>query len=157
MVRNLFRMLLVLWAGSLWSLAAWVAPTLFQLLADRHQAGVLAARLFSIEAYLGMAVAAAALLLERTAGTGVARMGATRMGATRMGGTGMGATRMGGLYVAAALLAVSEFVLKRFMEAARIEGAAGGLTFGAWHGISAMLYIAACLAVLVAIWKEDFR
>jgi hypothetical protein len=124
--------MLVLWAGSLWSLAAWVAPTLFHLEADRHMAGVLAARLFSVETYLGIAVAAWALLLPARA-------------------------RMGGVYVAAALLAVSEFVLKRFMESARLEGAAGGLTFGAWHGVSAILYVAACLGVLVVIWKEHFR
>jgi len=61
----------VLWAGSLWSLAAWVAPTLFHLEADRHMAGVLAARLFSIETYPWIAVAAWALLLPARA-----RMGA---------------------------------------------------------------------------------
>lgn len=132
MVRNLFRVLLVLWAGSLWSLAAWVTPTLFRLQPDRHLAGVLAGRLFSIEAYLGIAVAACALF-----------------SATR--------TRMGAVYAAAALLAVNEFVLKRFMESARIDGSAGGLTFGAWHGVSAVLYVAACLAVLALIWKEHFR
>ena len=132
MVRNLYRVLLVLWAGSLWSLAAWVAPTLFYAQGDRHLAGVLAARLFSIETYLGIAVAAMALLLP-------------------------GRTRMGGLYAAAGLLAVNEWVLKRFMESARVRGAAAGLSFGAWHGVSALLYIVACLAVLLVIWKENFR
>jgi Domain of unknown function (DUF4149) len=131
-VRSLFRVLLVLWAGSLWSLAAWVAPTLFYAQGDRHLAGMLAARLFSIETYLGIAVAAMALLLP-------------------------GRTRMGGLYAAAALLAVNEWVLKRFMESARVAGAAGGLSFGAWHGVSALLYVVACLAVLLVIWKENFR
>ena len=132
MVRNLFRVLLVLWAGSLWSLAAWVAPTLFYAQGDRHLAGVLAARLFSIETYLGIAVAAMALLLP-------------------------GRARMGGLYAAAALLAVNEWLLKRFMESAHTHGAAAGLSFGAWHGVSALLYIVACLAVLLVVWKENFR
>lgn len=125
-------MLLVLWAGSLWSLAAWVAPTLFYAQGDRHLAGVLAARLFSIEAYLGVAAAAMALVLA-------------------------GRTRMGGVYAAAALLAVNEWVLKRFMESARIHGTAAGLSFGAWHGVSALLYVVACLAVLLVVWKENFR
>ena len=53
-IRNAFRVLLVLWAGSLWSLAAWVAPTLFYAQSDRHLAGMLAARLFTIETYLGL-------------------------------------------------------------------------------------------------------
>jgi hypothetical protein len=130
MVRSVFRVLLVLWAGSLWSLAAWVAPTLFYAQGDRHLAGVLAARLFSIETYLGIAVGVLALLLP-------------------------GRSRMGGVYVAAVLLAVNEWVLKRFMESARVHGAAIG--FVAWHGVSAILYIVACLGVLLVIWKENFR
>jgi hypothetical protein len=131
-IRSVFRVLLVLWAGSLWALAAWVAPTLFYAQSDRHLAGFLAARLFSIETYLGIAVAGFALVLP-------------------------GRSRMGGVYVAALLLAVNEWVLKRFMESARIHGAAGGLGFGAWHGVSAILYIAACLGVLLVIWKQHFR
>ena len=132
MVRNLFRVLLVLWAGSLWSLAAWVTPTLFYAQGDRHLAGVLAGRLFSIEAYLGVAAAAMALALP-------------------------GRARMGGVYAAAALLAVNEWVLKRFMESARVHGATAGLSFGAWHGVSAILYLVACLGLLLVVWKENLR
>ncbi len=132
MIGNVFRVLLVLWAGSLWALAVWVAPTLFYAQGDRHLAGFLAARLFSIETYLGVLVSALALVLPAR-------------------------SRMGGVYAAAALLAVNEWVLKRFMESARVHGAAGGLSFGAWHGVSAILYIVACLTVLLVIWKQDFR
>jgi hypothetical protein len=131
-IGNVFRVLLVLWAGSLWALAVWVAPTLFYAQGDRHLAGFLAARLFSIETYLGVLVSALALVLPAR-------------------------SRMGGVYAAAALLAVNEWVLKRFMESARVHGAAGGLSFGAWHGVSAILYIVACLTVLLVIWKQDFR
>jgi hypothetical protein len=59
--------------------------------------------------------------------------------------------------VAAALLATNEWVLKRVMSAAQAEGSALGLTFGAWHGVSAVLYVIACIAVLVLVWNEDFR
>jgi hypothetical protein len=131
-IGNVFRVLLVLWAGSLWALAAWVAPTLFYAQGDRHLAGFLAARLFSIETYLGVLVSALALVLP-------------------------GRGRMGGVYAAAALLAVNEWVLERFMESARVHGAAGGLSFGAWHGVSAILYVVACLGVLLVIWKQNFR
>ena len=55
-------MLIVLWAGSLWSLL-WVAVTLFRALNDRHLAGVVAAKLFSVETYLGLLVAALAIIL----------------------------------------------------------------------------------------------
>jgi Domain of unknown function (DUF4149) len=131
-IRSAFRVLLVLWAGSLWSLAAWVAPTLFYAQSDRHLAGALAARLFSIETYLGIAVGVMALALP-------------------------GRTKLFWGYFAVALLAVNEWVLKRFMALAHLRGAAFGLTFGAWHGISAVLYLVACLAVVLLIWNEDFR
>jgi hypothetical protein len=131
-LRNVFRVLLVLWAGSLWSLAAWVAPTLFHAQADRHLAGVLAARLFSIETYVGLSVAVFALLLP-------------------------GRAKFVWGYLAVALLSVNEWVLRRIMAFAQAHGAAAGLGFGAWHGVSAVLYVLACLAVLRLVWNEDFR
>jgi hypothetical protein len=124
-----FRVLFVLWAGSLWSLAAWVAPTLFYAQGDRHLAGVLAARLFSIETYVGVGVAALALLLP-------------------------GRAKFVGGYVAAALLAVNEWLLKPLMTQAHTRGSVAGLSFGAWHGVSAVIYLAACLAVVVLVWRE---
>ena len=132
MLRRVFRVLFVLWAGSLWSLAAWVAPTLFYAQGDRHLAGVLAARLFSVETYVGLAIAALALLLP-------------------------GRTKFVWGYLAAALLSLNEWVVKRIMEQAHAHGAAAGLSFGAWHGVSAVLYLVACLAVLLLVWNEDFR
>ena len=132
MLRNVFRVLFVLSAGSLWSLAAWVTPTLFRAQGDRHVAGVLAARLFSIETYVVIAAAVLALLLP-------------------------GRTRMSGVYAAAGLLAVNEWALKPLMESARSHGSAAGLSFGAWHSVSAVLYVVACLAVLLVVWKENLR
>lgn len=132
MIRNAFRVLLVLWAGSLWSLAAWVALTIFHALHDVHLAGTIAARLFSIEFYLGVAVAAWAVLTPARG-------------------------RVKGIYGAVLLLAFNEWVLKRLMEAARAHGSAAGLGFGAWHGVSAVIYVIACLAVLATVWRHDFR
>jgi len=131
-VGRAFGVLKTLWAGSLWSLAIWVAPTLFYAQSDRHLAGVLAGRLFSIETYLSIAVGAIALVLP-------------------------GRTRFLMGYLAVGLLATNEWVIKRFMADAHARGAAYGLTFGAWHGVSALIYILACLAVLLLVWNEDSR
>jgi hypothetical protein len=131
-LRRVFRLLLALWAGSLWSLAAWVAPTLFHMQSDRHLAGLLAARLFSIETYVGLGAALFAVLLPER-----------------------GKFTWG--YIGAGLLAVNEWALKPVMSLAHTGGAAGGLSFGAWHGVSAILYIAACLAVAVTIVRADSR
>jgi len=129
---KLLRTVLVLWAGSLWALAAWVAPTLFYLQPDRHLAGVLAARMFSIETGVTLAAMVLALLTAARA-------------------------RFKLLYVAAVLLCVNEWPLKSLMNQAHQSGSALGLGFGAWHGVSALLYLAACLLALVLVWNDDLR
>ncbi len=131
-IRCVSRVLLVLWAGSLWSVGLWVTPILFSAQPDRHLAGVLAGRIFSIETYVGIAVAVLALLLPART------------------------TFLWG-YLAAALLAANEWALRPVMSAARAHGTAAGLTFGAWHGVSAVIYVVACLTLLVQVWKQDFR
>ena len=122
---------MTLWAGSLWSLL-WVAATMFHFVNDRHVAGLIVTRLFSVETYLGLAVGLCALLLP-----------------------GRGAFRLG--FAAVALLAVNEWLLKRAMSAAQAHGSALGLGFGAWHGVSAGLYVLACLCVAVMIYKDEYR
>jgi hypothetical protein len=130
-LRAVFRVLLTLWAGSLWSLL-WVAATLFQLQSDRHSAGLIAARLFSIETYIGLAVAAMALLLP-------------------------GRARFGLGFAAAAVLAANEWIFKRAMSAAQSHASAWGVSFGAWHGLSAALYLLACVCVVVVVYKYEVR
>ena len=127
-MRSILRVLLVLWAGSLWSLALWVAPTLFAQ-SDRHLAGMLAARLFGIETYVGLAAAGLALALPDRA-------------------------KFAPGYLAAALLATNEWLLKPVMSRAHTQGAALGLGFGAWHGVAALLYVLACLAALWLVWRD---
>lgn len=61
------------------------------------------------------------------------------------------------VYVAAALLALNEWGLRPLMTEARLHGLHFGLSFGAWHGVSTVLYGLACLATLTLIWKNDFR
>ncbi len=131
-LQNAFRVLLVLMIGSLWSSGLIVAPTLFDLLTDRTLAGQLAGRIFSIETYLAVAAAVFGLLLP-------------------------GRARLIPVYAAAALLALNEWGLRPYMAQARLNGASLGLSFGAWHGVSALLYGTACAATLWLVWKNDFR
>jgi hypothetical protein len=126
-IRKVFSAFLVLWVGSLWSLALWVAPTLFAQI-DRHLAGVVAARLFSIETFVGLAAAGFAICLPDRA-------------------------RFAPGYLAAGLLATNEWLLKPVMNSAHAQGAALGLSFGAWHGVAALLYVIACLAALWLVWR----
>jgi hypothetical protein len=123
----------VLWAGSLWS-TVWVALTIFHLQPDRHLAGVIAARLFAIETYLGLGVAVWALVRARLA---------PRSSNFRFG------------FVAVSLLLCNEWLLKAFMDRALAQGSSLGLGFGPWHGISALVYLAACLCAVVAVCTVD--
>ena len=110
----------------------WVAYTLFHAQTDRHLAGLLVGKLFTAETYLGLAVGVVALLLP-------------------------GRTKFIWGYLAVMLLAVNEWTLRRLMDVAHARGAAWGLSFGAWHGVSAALYALACIAVVILIWRQDFR
>ena len=130
--RDLLRVFLVFTLGGMWSLAAWVAPTLFLAQPNRALAGLLAGHMFRIETYLCIAVALFALALP-------------------------GRARYHWLYLAAALLCVNEWVLRPRMEAARLHHLAYGLTFGAWHGIAAIVYASACAAALLLVWNDDLR
>jgi hypothetical protein len=128
---KLFRLLFVLWAGSLWS-TVWVALTIFRSQPDRHLSGLLAARLFSIETYLGVAVTLVAALQGKRSGFRYC-------------------------YLAAALLLFNECVLKAFMDRALAAGSALGMGFGPWHGISALVYLAACVAVAAYLYHDNSR
>ncbi len=46
------------WVGGLWAVGYLVTPVLFQTLADRQMAGMLAGKLFTVTAYLGIVCAA---------------------------------------------------------------------------------------------------
>jgi hypothetical protein len=130
-VQSVFRVGMVLWAGSLWGLI-WVTSVLFGRQPDRVLAGMLAGHLFSIETYLALGVSLLALLLP------------------------VRKKFLGG-YLAAAVLSVNEWLLRPVMAEARLHGTNFGLSFGAWHGVSMVLYLIACLATLFLVWNDDFR
>ena len=132
LLRRALRLLLVLFAGSLWAVAAWIAAIIFAAEPNRHIAGIIASRLFMVQTGLGVGIALLALSLPDR-------------------------RRYRLLYAAAALLAVNELLLKPIMETARLQGSALGLGFGPWHGVSAVLYLVACASMLVLVWKDDLR
>lgn len=50
----LFALAITLWVGALWAIGYISAPSLFQFVADRSFAGVLAGKQFAVVAWLGM-------------------------------------------------------------------------------------------------------
>ncbi|MFL6547308.1 MAG: DUF4149 domain-containing protein [Povalibacter sp.] len=123
--------LIALWAGSLWTICAIVAPTLFAVLDNRHLAGDLAARFFHLETYLGVGIGAVVLALSYFGKIQTLSRTAA--------------------FIAAGLPLLSQLVLSPLMQDAR---AVGNMTrFGMLHGISAACFLVASVALIVLTWK----
>lgn len=131
------RVVVALWAGSLVTVGALVAPTLFRVLPERALAGLVAGELFHLVTLLSIPAAALAFLLHTPGGPGPLQHRAWAL-------------------VPAVLLLSNEYALRPVMEAAR---AAGQVTpaFMAWHGLSAALYAAATLVALLLLVREARR
>jgi hypothetical protein len=133
-MQRLGCILAALWAGSLCTICALVAPTLFVALDDRTLAGQLAARFFHIAAWLGLGLA---VLLVAT----IAMRGA--LWPERR--------TLWIVAISAALPLVSEFVLGPVMASAR---AAGNMQrFGMYHGVASAMFLVACVGTLLVLWR----
>jgi hypothetical protein len=130
--------LVTLWAGSLWTVCGIVAPQLFATLPERKLAGQMAARLFHIETWLGVVVA---VLL-------VAIFAARKVFATSK-------TILWLILLTAAAPLASELILGPMMNAAR--EANDMARFGMLHGVSAVLFLIACLSALALVWRINRR
>ena len=135
---QLLAILVTFWAGSLWTICGVVAPSLFAVLADRHMAGNVAAHLFRAEAYIGLIVAVVLLAL----------------GALKP--TKLSSRRARILIVAtAALPLISQLGVGPLLDSAQ---AAGDMArFGMLHGVSAALFVLACIGALMLVWEFSRR
>ncbi len=124
-----------LWVGSLWTVGYLVAPALFALLPDRSMAGDVAGRLFQIEAWLGLACGA--LLL-----------GSLALGSGRHALNSRPAWLV---VIMMALLAVGEWLVGPVIAGLRADGGSGTRAFAMWHGVSALLYLAASVLGLALL------
>lgn len=139
---RLRRVLPGLWAGLMLALGAVAAPSLFALL-ERSQAGLVAGRLFKVEAQLSLVLCIALGLLER-------RRAALRVEAGA--GTCVSADL---LLVLGALFCtvLGHFALQPMMEAAR--AGQGRWSFGALHGLSSALFLLKGLLVATLAWRAS--
>jgi hypothetical protein len=129
-------LLLSLWAGSLVTVCGLAAPTAFALL-ERRLAGQVAARLFFLETIIGLVAAVAVLVAQR------------------IGRFPMPRGVLIALAIGAAAPLASEVVLGPMMHTARSTGDMA--RFGALHGVSALLFVIACMSAIVAVWQFTRR
>src|SRR5687767_8355373 len=127
-------LLVTVWAGSLWTICLIAAPAAFATLPERRLAGLVVARLFQTEAWLGVIVAA---LL-------VAVLAARKH---------LSKATLAIILLTAVTPLISQLVVVPLMDQAR---AANDMAqFGRLHGVSAVLFFTACLSALALLWKVN--
>jgi glucan phosphoethanolaminetransferase (alkaline phosphatase superfamily) len=146
MPHRLFRLLTVVWVGSLLTIGYAVAPVLFTSL-DRMTAGAVAAQLFRIEGVIGVVCGVLLLALCNVL--------------VRRGGDAYRRLRwlVAGMLVC---VLVGYFALQPFMNAIRIAAQEAGTDvghsayasrFGMLHGVSSVFYLIESLLGIVLAWK----
>ena len=121
-----------LWVGGLWVTGYVVAPVLFATLNDRVLAGLVAGRLFSLLAWVGMACAAYLFIY---------RLARYRAGALRQGLFWI-------VIVMLALTLAGEFGVQPVMAALKQQAWPSPVMesalrdrFALWHGVSSVIYL----------------
>ncbi|HCY64599.1 MAG TPA: DUF4149 domain-containing protein [Oxalobacteraceae bacterium] len=138
--------LATLWVGSLWTIGYIAAPTLFATLEDRTLAGMLAGRLFHIEAWISIVCALLlAVLVARSGGAFEARQRKQLLIVI-------------GLMLLCTL--ISHFGIQPYMAELKAAVAPGmAMTgeiqarFGKLHGVSSAIYLAQSVLGLVLVLK----
>ena len=131
-----------LWAGMIVAVGGVAAPSLFMVL-ERELAGRGAGRIFTVEAKLSLAFAILIFVIERRRVRDLVEQGAQI--------SAMTANLL--LVLAALFLTIfGEFVLHPMIEAAR-EGRPTALSFGALHGISAVMFWIRAVLVAWLAWR----
>ena len=121
-----------LWVGAMWGIGYIVAPVLFSRLGDRALAGLIAGKLFSLIAWIGIGCAVYLLLFRMV----------------RYGGS---VFKQGVFWIVLLMLALvcaGEFGVQPIMAALKEEALPKQVMesvlrdrFAAWHGVSSVLYI----------------
>jgi len=142
---NLSYVVLTLWVGGLWALGAIAAPTLFATLPDKPLAGMLAGKMFTLMAYVGL-VSGVYLLIHRLASEG-----------TR-------AFKQWFFWIVLIMLALvllGHFGVQPIIQSLKVQGETArvlqGVTadrFARWHGIASVLYVLQSLLGLVSVVKQ---
>lgn len=133
---------ITLWVGGLWAIGYLAAPVLFSALADKTMAGMLAGKMFTLVAYVGMACGFYLLI-------------------HRLAVFGGGALRQGFFWAALVMLLLAiagHFGIQPIMEGLKAQALPKGVMesmfhdrFAHWHGISSIVYLVQSVLGLVLV------
>ena len=131
---RLSALVLAFWAGGLWTVCGMVVPALFWLIEDSKLAGNLAAQLFYGETFLGVLFGLIYWALQRGK---------------------LDAVSSRCVWIAMTAPLVFFVVLRPLMNAARSSGDMA--RFGQLHGLASVLFLTACFAAGVPVWRPRIR
>jgi len=135
-VRNLPRHLatlsLTLWVGGMWMLGYVVVPVLFKMLADRLLAGMVAGRMFTLLAYIGISCALYLLVFQLQ----------------QFGRAAFQRTAFGITAAMLLLVIVGQFGLQPILSDLKVQAlplevmnSTFAASFKTWHAVSSILYL----------------
>lgn len=132
------------WVGALWAIGYLAAPTLFYALEDRQLAGMLAGKMFTLVAYVGLG-AAFYLLIQR------------------LGRYGTAALRQGFFWAVVVMLLLvlaGHFGVQPLLDSLKAQALPSDVMhsvfadrFKTWHGIASVAYLIESLLGLVLVFK----
>ena len=128
------------WTGLMIGVGAVAAPVLFALL-PRAEAGLVAARLFSLDATIGIGAGAVLAMI----GVQLGRERAERGSGSRF------SIELGLALAALFCIVAGHYALLPLIEDAR--GGHGSLSFGALHAIASAFFVAKASIVAVLAWR----
>ena len=143
LAEGVYAVALTLWIGGMWAIGYIVAPTLFYSLPDRALAGMLAGKLFTLMAYVGIGCAVY-LLLYRLA---------------RFGGAGF---RHGAFWIMLLMLLLGltgEFGVQPVLAGLKHQALPAEVMesvfrdrFATWHGVASVLYLIQSGLGVLLVW-----
>ena len=142
---NLAIIAVTLWVGGLWAVGYLVAPALFSALADKSMAGMLAGKMFTLIAYVGMACGFYLILF-------------------RLVNSGLAALQQKVFWIVLIMLLLtiaSHFGIQPIMSSLKAEAmprevmeSAFRSRFATWHGISSIVYLVESILGLLLVVQQ---
>ncbi len=142
---GLHAIALTLWVGGMWAIGCIVAPMLFSTLSDRALAGMVAGKLFTLIAWIGVGCVAYMFLFR----------------IVRFGGS---ALKQGAFWLVLAMLALvlaGELGIQPILSSLKAQALPKEVMesvfrdrFSTWHGVGSVLYLIECVLGILLVWMQ---
>jgi predicted neutral ceramidase superfamily lipid hydrolase len=143
---KLSLLIITLWVGALWAIGYLAAPVLFYALDDKQLAGMLAGKMFTLVAYVGIA-SGFYLLIQRLA---------------RVGTTALKQSFFWAVFLMLVLALIGHFGIQPIIAQLKAQALPADVMnsvfasrFKAWHGVASIAYLVQSLLGIVLVFKAN--